>query len=183
LKSSGNFNQAMMELGAVICTPMKPQCGACPIRRHCTANQQDRQEGIPFKARAETIENVNEVAIVVRRSGRWLIGQRPDGGRWARMWEFPHHPLGPGETPQTAAYRLLAALGLDAEVGPEMMTIRHSVTRFRISMTCFLINQARGQTSRGDYTKVRWVRSGELADLPLSTPQRRLARRLLEIDS
>lgn len=179
VKSVGDFNQAMMELGALVCTPTKPNCDACPLRGPCQARRDGLQHDIPRRAKAVEIVAVEEVAVVLERKHRLLLVQRPDGGRWAGMWEFPHCPRQPNETIEDAAHRLLLSLGLDGDVLAQLTTIRHSVTRFRITMTCHHVRHQRGGLRRTGYPNAAWVRLQDLCEYPLSTPQRRLARRLL----
>jgi A/G-specific adenine glycosylase len=178
-RSVGDFNQAVMELGALICTPTKPSCSPCPLKKHCHAYAHQRQEELPLRAKPVDIVAVEEVAVIVRKRGRLLIVQRPDDGRWARMWEFPHHPLTAEETPAAAAQRLLAALGIDGALAAEVATIRHSVTRFRITMTCIFVQHRAGALDGTVFPDAIWVRLEDLHAYPLSTPQRRLARILL----
>lgn len=181
-KSVGDFNQALMELGALVCTPAQPQCDRCPVRSHCQAKQQNRQHEIPLRARSASTVAVEEVAVVIRKRDRLLLVQRPDEGRWAGMWEFPHHPLEAPESHESAAYRLVAVLGLVCAGLSELMTIRHSVTRFRITMTCMQAAHKRGRPRAKGYRAAAWVGADDLHNYPLSTPQRRLASRLIELD-
>ena len=178
MKSVGDFNQAMMELGALVCTPAKPRCAKCPLQAHCHANLQNRQDEIPLRKKpAETI-SVAEVAVIIRQQDRVLLVQRPEHGRWTSMWEFPHHVCQPGERAEACAERLLSALGMQAEILGEVTTIRHSVTRFRISMVCLHANYQRGSLPVGLYPNAAWVRVEDLHAYPLSTPQRRLAGKI-----
>jgi A/G-specific adenine glycosylase len=181
-KSVGEFNQALMELGALVCTPAKPSCAACPLQRHCQAKLHNRQNEIPLRVKSAGASAVEEVAVIVHKNDRLLLVQRPDEGRWAKMWEFPHHPREAKESADGAARRLLTALGMEADLLGELATIRHSVTRFRITMVCLRVNHRRGSLRAGLYSNAAWIRAEELHDYPLSTPQRRLARRLLEVD-
>jgi A/G-specific adenine glycosylase len=178
-RSVGDFNQAVMELGALVCTPAKANCPACPLKKHCHAYVHQRQDELPVRAKPVDIVAVEEVAVIVRKRARLLIVQRPDKGRWARLWEFPHHPILKEESRKTAAHRLLAALGIDGALAGEAATIRHSVTRFRISMTCIFVEHRCGTPDGQTYPENAWVRVEELQAYPLSTPQRRLARLLL----
>jgi A/G-specific adenine glycosylase len=126
---------------------------------------------------------VQEVAVVVRCQGRVFLVQRPAGGRWEGLWEFPHGPLQEGETHEHAANRLLRELtSLRARRGPELLTIRHGVTRFQITMVCFEAEYRAGTFRSSFYRQGVWVAPEELASYPVSSPQRRLARALTAPD-
>jgi A/G-specific adenine glycosylase len=181
-KSVGEFNQALMELGALVCTPAKPSCAACPLKQYCQAKLHNRQNEIPLRVKSAGASAVEEVAVIVHKNDRLLLVQRPDEGRWAKMWEFPHHPREPEESADGAARRLLTALGMEADLLGELATIRHTVTRFRITMVCVRVSHRRGSLRAGLYPNAAWIRAEQLHDYPLSTPQRRLAQRLLEVD-
>lgn len=176
----GEFNQALMELGALICTPAAPRCGKCPLAARCAARQLDRPDSIPARTPAPPILNVQEVAIIVRRGANVLLVRRPPTGRWAGLWEFPHGPLLDGEPHETAASRLLHQLtGLRARLGSELLTIRHGVTRYRIALTCFEAEHCGGEFQSSFYVEGRWLARADLASYPVSAPQRRLAHLLV----
>jgi A/G-specific adenine glycosylase len=176
----GRFNQGLMELGALICKPDRPDCGRCPLRAGCYASLHGLQSAIPVSARRASSVQVDEVAVVPSYRGRLLLVQRAAEGRWGNLWEFPHTPLEFMESHATAAGRLLAELGLAGTVSSEIMTIRHSVTRFQITMVCLAVPCQHGQASCGRYQQTLWLRPGELGNYPLSAPQRRLAARMAE---
>jgi A/G-specific adenine glycosylase len=172
----GDFNQALMELGALICTPTAPRCEQCPLREACVARRDDLQEMIPARPPPPPTETVAEVAIVVRRGPKVLLVQRPDTGRWANMWEFPHAALDRREDHVQAARRLLSeTLGIEARLGQQLMTIRHAVTRFRITMVCLEAVYQAGAAHKYAYVDARWLEPSELVAYPVSTPQRKLA--------
>ena len=176
----GAFNQALMELGALVCTPAAPRCTDCPLAARCLARQRGQQESIPTRSPAPEIQRIQEAAIVARRGSEVLLVQRPQRGRWAGLWEFPHGPLTDGEAAETAAARLLRELtGLQARIGPELLTIRHGVTRYHITLTCFEAELAAGAFQSAFYVEGRWLSLADLAAYPVSSPQRRLARFLL----
>lgn len=176
----GDFNQALMELGALVCTPAAPRCDDCPLNKDCIAYREGIQERLPTRAAALPTVEVSEAAVVVRRSARVFLVQRPDdAGRWASMWEFPHGPLSAGETHEAAAQRILSELiGLRADLGPELLTVRHAVTRFHITMVCFEARYRGGRFRSAFYQQGGWVPVARLPEYPVSTPQRRLARAL-----
>jgi A/G-specific adenine glycosylase len=178
LKRVGDFNQALMELGALVCTPAAPKCDVCPVAAECVARAKGLQAVIPQKATRPTVTEVREVALVVRRGPRVLLTRRPsDASRWANMWEFPHGELETNETHEAAAERLLGPLtGLNAEIGPELLTVRHGVTRFRITLVCLEAEFSAGEFRSEFYDHGLWLRPAELAKYPVSAPQRKLAR-------
>jgi A/G-specific adenine glycosylase len=170
----GDFNQALMELGAVVCTPKLPACSACPLRGECQAFATGRQDSIPVRSSRPNVESVRETCVVIRQGEFVLLVRRPASGRWANMWEFPRLVLQADESNEDGARRLLRDLGQKAGLGAEMMTIRYAVTRFRMSMACFVANAAKQSFRNGYYEEGRWLRKAELSGFPVSTPQRAL---------
>jgi A/G-specific adenine glycosylase len=177
-KRAGAFNQAMMELGALVCTPASPQCGHCPLARRCLAHGEGLQDTIPVRGLPAKVVQVDETAVAVMRHDHVLVVRRPDGGRWAGLWEFPHLEQEALESTDAAARRLLSALGLQGKVHGELATIRHAVTRFRITLTCVSVSWRGGKFAAGLYPEGRWVAAADLAAYPLSSPHRRLADKL-----
>ena len=179
-RNVGEFNQALMELGALVCMPAAPRCSACPVAAVCVARREGLQEEIPVRAAAPAPVDVQEAAVVVRRGERVLLVQRPDAGRWAGLWEFPHGPLEGKETHEEAARRLLPALtGVRAELGEELLTLRHGVTHHRITVVCFEARYGGGRFRSTFYRDGRWLYPRQLAEYPVSAPQRRLAQALV----
>ena len=180
-KRVGDFNQALMELGALVCTPAEPKCQECPLAGECQAFRRGRVDVIPRKAPRPTIEQVQEVAVVIRKKGDVLLVQRPAEGRWAEMWEFPRVVIVDGQTPATAAAVLLETLGIVAEPGEVIRTIRHGVTRFRITLTCLAAEYRSGRFRAGEYPRGEWLAPSRVAEYPVSTPQRKLANAVMAI--
>lgn len=175
----GEFNQALMELGALVCTPVAPRCASCPLAADCVARRLGLQEQIPARAARPPTVEVHESAVIVRRGPRVLLVQRPPAGRWAGMWEFPHGELEPGESHEQAAQRLAQSAGLRVDLGPELQTIRHGVTHHRITMVCFEARHRSGSLRSLFYQKGYWLEPARLHGYPVSSPQRRLARLLI----
>jgi A/G-specific adenine glycosylase len=179
-KRIGDFNQAMMELGALVCTPTNPKCGECPLKKQCIANRDGLQALIPPpKAKKEQV-SVREVCVVLRRAGRVLLGQRPPtADRWANMWELPRGVVTDSETVAVAAVRVARELvGVTATAGEVLASVRHGVTRFDITLTAVAVNTRAKKFGGGFYTAWRWVDASEAAECPMSTPQRRLLQAL-----
>jgi A/G-specific adenine glycosylase len=179
MRRVGDFNQALMELGALVCLPVTPRCSACPIASCCEARQRGLQDQIPPVRRQAPIVAVEEAALVVWKKRRVLLVQRPTPGQWAGLWEFPHGPKEPAESLEEAALRCVRdRTGIDADVKHELMTIRHGITRYRITLTCFEATFRSGSFRSTCYANGRWVKPEELASYPVSAPQRRLAKAL-----
>ncbi len=179
---AGDFNQALMELGALVCTPAAPHCDDCPLASICVARRNDLQEAIPARPAAAKTEQVREAAVVLRKGSKVLLVRRPAAGRWANMWEFPHHELNEKETHKKSMRRLLSrVLGVRAQIGAEIMTIRHAVTRFRISMVCHEAIFQSGSVRTATYPEARWLDPVELHSYPVSTPQRKLAEEVVRV--
>jgi A/G-specific adenine glycosylase len=171
----GAFNQALMELGALVCTPDSPACDRCPLTACCIAQRRGWQAKIPRKAPAPRVEEVHEVAVALWKNRKMLLVQCPDGGRWAGMWELPRCAVPRSQTPAAVATALLARLGLRAKLGPELAAIRHGVTRFRITLICLHASFRGGAFRPGVYPTGRWVAPAQLSEFPLSRPQRQIA--------
>jgi A/G-specific adenine glycosylase len=176
-KRVGDFNQALMELGALVCTPANPNCPVCPVARWCTANRLVLQNAIPPPAKPKERVEVREVGVVLRDGPTVLLCRRPPTAtRWANMWEFPHGEVRDGETLDAAAERVVKELtGLRVKTGSEVTTLRHGVTRWSITLTCVEAARVSGRFRPGAYAGAAWVEPRKLGDYPVSSPQRRLA--------
>ena len=174
----GEFNQALMELGSVVCTPRQPSCTNCPLERICRTAAAGLQAEIPATKKKVSYEEIHEAAIVVQRNGRVLVRKCRDDERWAGLWDFPRFQY--LETNATAARgqlidELANLTGLHAQLGPAWTTIKHGVTRFRITLSCFEATKITGRLRRNGQ-QWRWLKPAELADYPLSVTGRKIGR-------
>ncbi|HQU45449.1 MAG: A/G-specific adenine glycosylase [Planctomycetia bacterium 21-64-5] len=174
-RGSGTFNQALMELGSLVCTPRNPACGACPVKRICPTEARSLQGVIPRAKTKPRVEAVREALIVVRRGAKVLLRQRQPDERWAGLWDFPRFSIdaGNGDLADELAAKLAATTGVVAHLGERLTTIKHGVTRFRITLDCYLADCA-AKPRRLD-NHCRWVYPDELARYPLSTTGRKVA--------
>ncbi len=137
-RSPGLFNQAMMELGALLCRPRNPLCLRCPVREFCRAEHEEKQDIIPAPRR-HVFEKIEAAVAVIERDGRFLVQQRPRTGLLAGLWEFPGGKLEPGETPRKAVRReLMEETGVRPEGLRYLTTVRHSYTRFWVTLHVFV---------------------------------------------
>ncbi len=182
-KEAGAFNQALMELGSLVCTPREPACDLCPAQSLCGARLQGLVEELPrMRAKAPSTP-VREAAIVIRRGGRVFIRRRSEGERWAGLWDFPRFPLTSEQdagVSEELVVRTRELTGMTILPGDHLATLKHGVTRFRITLECFAAKVVAGRPKKSLQDHCGWVRPAELADYPLSTTGRIISR-LLEV--
>ena len=191
-RAAGRFNQALMELGATVCTPIDPACEVCPVKSSCRACAHGAQADIPLPKSRPDVTQVVEACVAVRKGGRYLLRRRGEDERWGGLWDFPRielnghataseHPARNGaispEIQRHLRQEVRSLTGVDSEVDRLVTEIRHSVTRFRIRLLCFEAAH-RGGRLNGRADALRWVRPDEFEHVPLSVSGRKLARLL-----
>jgi A/G-specific adenine glycosylase len=174
-RQPGLFNQALMELGSLVCAP-QPRCLACPVARLCAARAAGLQDQLPVKPPKPEYQQVREAAVIVRRQGTVLLRRCGVGERWEGLWDFPRFPWGEAGTTTVLAESVQRLTGVTIVPGPLLMTIKHGVTRFRITLSCHLAEYRSGQLKHCD--AMTWADHAQLDELPLSTTGRRIARKL-----
>lgn len=176
-KNVGTFNQALMELGSEICSPRTPACQVCPVATLCPTHKYGLQDQIPARKRKPGVENVDEAVIVVRRGPCVLLRQRSEKERWAGLWDFPRFPLANCEAPPTCeqmAELICAATGLETTPTRLLTTLKHGVTRFRITLYCYEANYQNGVDRIIQPTA--WLRVDEMKNFPLSVTGRKISQ-------
>jgi A/G-specific adenine glycosylase len=168
------FNQSLMELGALVCTPRRPRCGACPVAKCCTAHTQGRMHEFPEPARRPRVTARRFVAFVVEERGRFLVRRRPAGVVNAHLWEFPNHELRKDE--RDAKGRARAEFGGTGRALELLCTIRHSITRYRITLEVFRVSGA--QPCGAIRGKGQWLNLAQLQRLPFASAHKRILDRL-----
>ena len=174
---SGAYNQALMDLGATICTPKLPDCIHCPLREICQAFALGLQEKLPVIASKALIPHYTVTAAVIRKAGLILITQRPLRGLLGGLWEFPGGKMLPGEQLRSCLQReICEELGVEIVVGRPMGVYHHAYTHFRITLhafACELHNSAEPRTLQAN--DLRWVAPSRLSEYPMGKIDRRIA--------
>ncbi|QEG33878.1 A/G-specific adenine glycosylase [Bythopirellula goksoeyrii] len=173
------FNQALMELGSLVCTPTQPKCDACPVARNCAAFQEGLQNEIPRASVKMKFTDVREAVVVVRKNGKVIMRQCGPDERWAGLWDFPRFGIeseGPLFVEEELVAKVRDQTGITAKPGSLLTTIKHGVTRYRITLDCYTAQYKSGRLKGA----MRWIRPAELAELPLSTTGRKLANRIIQ---
>jgi len=138
----GEWNQALMELGATLCTPRAPRCSECPVRRHCRALALGTPEAFPPPAARRAREPVRRAIALIESGGRTLVVRR-EGSLLAGLWEPPGVELGGRESAAPALRRRLAALGIRARLRDSGRRIAHTITHRAITVELWLATPAR----------------------------------------
>ena len=174
-KRCGDFNQAVMDLGAAVCVPGEPCCDRCPVRSKCRGYAAGDAAALPRTARRPRVREVRHVVAVIRCKDTYLMVKRPAGGLWAGLWEFPNRPLEHTRSSHVAARRMLAELRL--ETAGELRfrsSISHRLTHRLMQYDVFSIEVARRHHRGHADAAYRWVRRGRLARPPMSVASRRI---------
>jgi A/G-specific adenine glycosylase len=193
--SPGDFNQALMELGAMICIPENPRCGICPVSKFCKAYEKKCPEKFPVKGRREKIEKRRTFALILRNNGKVLIQKQPEHARWGGLWTFPFE-----NNKQSLAQRFKLKL---RQLRPRL-TLKHGFTRYQIRLDVYeTFNEIASSASRPPHNDViairhdswrrsnlksrlkskyelRWIRISDLSRFPFPSPHQKIAKVLTE---
>jgi len=182
-KHLSDFNQALMEVGSLICAPKSPACGKCPLQSLCPTLVSQAFDKIPKPKQKTKFEKIQEVAVVVQhRDGhRVLLRQCQADQRWAGLWDFPRfecdikcsHALTISERQKIAEEtRDLACVQIDDLI--PLTSMKYGVTKYRITLNCYSAKLKRDQTAKNP--TLHWVSLAELDDYPLSTTGRKICQ-------
>jgi A/G-specific adenine glycosylase len=180
----GDYNQALMELGALVCTPRKPSCSSCPLAGPCQAYASGRQELLPQLPERPLATEVRMAAALVFRRGRVAVVKLAQTApRWAGMWQFPAVELGRNEKASAAAERAARELaGLSARAEAAVAQVKHSVTRYRITLDAFRCRVLpRSRCAPPTVEELVWRKPAELATIAMPAAHRRLARVAMQL--
>ncbi|WP_225073409.1 A/G-specific adenine glycosylase [Desulfuromonas sp. CSMB_57] len=165
-----DYAQAIMDLGATLCTPRRPLCDPCPLAFCCAARASGRQAELPVRGPKKTVPQVVQVALLLSCRGRYLVCRRPLDGMLGGLWEFPAVTLPDGAEAASAAQRLLQERGLRATLR-EAGQVKHAYSHFRVEVRLFLGEaDDPAWVAEGDQ---RWVSVEALRDWPLHGAHRK----------
>ncbi|MGC4116852.1 MAG: A/G-specific adenine glycosylase [Myxococcales bacterium] len=163
-RAPGAFNEALMELGALVCTPAQPRCDeACPWKSACEARRQGLQSSLPPPKPRPAPKKLALACAVVRRNGRILLARRPERGLFGGLWELPSVPF---ETP-SAATKALSDSGLRAQRPKPLAVFRRQLTHRALSLHLFVCDPPAGPLE--GYLEQRFVTPADLDSLGISS--------------
>lgn len=167
-QAPGDHNQAMMELGALVCTPRNPGCPNCPVAKYCQALKNRAVNRYPKRRKRTPIKEVPFVAGVVVKNGRILLVQRPEHGLLGGLWEFPMVSLTFQDDPVKSLARYIEeATRLTVTVGQHLIVVRHTYTHFKLHMQTYQCRWRAGRVCLNGPSAFHWVSPERLAEFPL----------------
>jgi A/G-specific adenine glycosylase len=177
-----SFNEALIELGATICTPRGPSCDRCPVADLCWASREGEQEALPVRPARRRVPHYDvAAAVTVRDDGAVLVAQRHTDAMLGGLWEFPGGKCEDGESlPECLAREMREELGVEVEVGEPLMVVPHAYTHFRITLHAFWCRLRGGEPRCLDCAAFRWVDPQDLDELPMSRVDRKVAHSLAD---
>jgi A/G-specific adenine glycosylase len=171
---AGDFNSALMELGATVCMPRNPSCLICPVRDHCDAFAQGIQERVPVPKKTTETPLLERVVLCLRHGDQYLIEQRPSKGRWASMWQFKTVArTNSGNGQGMSASKVRKWVGFRTSAPRELCIVTHSLTHRRYRFDTYIAEVLDRAPAQGHEA---WVALARLNDYPLPKPHLEIAR-------
>ncbi len=178
----GAFNQAMMELGALVCRPDQPRCSECPVKMFCLAYQTGQQDRYPRSLPIRETPTYHIAVGVIFHDGRILITRRPLDGLLGGLWEFPGGRLKPGESPEQACRRTIKEkTNLEVSLDRFIARVHHAYTHFKITMDVYECHTQSGVISLDGPAEYRWISFDELSNFPLHAAVHRFMPQLKKL--
>ncbi len=176
-KRPGDFNQAWMDLGTAVCTPRSPDCATCPLRTGCVAAATNRTGELPVRdggRKNRTTPQIEMITVLFVSEGRLLVRQRPRGGLWSGLWEFPTVEKKESQPDAKFIGPLSRQAGLSAPRRYEHAgTVRHKLTHRDLRFDVY-VAPIRNDTIKGNGEGAKWKTPAQLRRLSMSTAQRRI---------
>lgn len=181
---AGVFNEALMELGASLCTPRNPRCLICPVNQFCTATANGTQHERPVMPVRKRTPHFDVAAGVIWREepfeSQLLIAQRPQDGMLGGLWEFPGGKLDPEDVDLASCLQreIKEELNGEIQVGEKITTVKHAYTHFRITLHAFHARYVSGELQTIGCDDFRWIDFTELAAFPFPVTDRKIIEAL-----
>ncbi len=167
-KHPRDFNQAIMDLGATLCTRHNPACLLCPWQKSCAAYNQNAVSRFPMTESRKPLPHKHiGVAVITDSQGNILIDRRKQEGLLGGLWEFPGGKIEPGETPEECVKReIKEELGIEIAVQDKLITIEHAYTHFKVTLNVFNCKHLSGDPQPLESDEVKWVTLDEIDQYP-----------------
>ena len=180
-----DFNQALMDLGATVCTPKAPACPVCPWQTYCQAYQLGIQSQLPMtESKASLPHKTIGVAVIWNDQGHILIDRRKPEGLLGGLWEFPGGKLEPGETiPECITREIQEELGIEILVEQPLITIDHAYSHFKVTLHVHHCRHLAGEPQPIECDEVKWVTLADIDQYPFPTANSKIITALRQVHS
>jgi A/G-specific adenine glycosylase len=177
--SPGDFNQALMELGALVCLPKNPDCNCCPLQNDCLAFQFNLQGALPVRMEKSPLPHIQVTAAVINKDSQVLLAKRPSKGLLGGMWEFPGGKQEKNETlPETLKREIKEELDANIQVGEHLGTYQHAYTHYKVTLHAYQCRLMSEDLKMNYHTDLVWAPLETLHSYPMGKLDRIIAKQL-----
>jgi A/G-specific adenine glycosylase len=181
-KNPGVINQAIMDLGALVCLPRIPSCRRCPLRNECSAAAKKNQLELPVRKSKPPKPHYEVVAGIIRKGNKVLIDKRPLDGLLGGMWEFPGGKIERHENHEVAIRReLTEELNVKVRKGELLGVYNHAYTHFSVTVHAYFVEILSGKPRALDVEKIAWVNIDDLNGFPMGKVDRSISDKLASL--
>lgn len=159
----GDFNQALMDLGSIVCKTGKPNCKICPVQNHCSAFASGLQDAVPRRIKKKKVPIKTVVAGMIWEGDKFYIQKRGPSGHLSSLWEFPGGKVEPGESLETTLKReVMEECGFKIRVGKMVGNVNHAYSHFKIDMTLFSCHLEKQKAEIREPRETEWITLDEI---------------------
>ncbi|RAP32389.1 A/G-specific adenine glycosylase [Candidatus Marinamargulisbacteria bacterium SCGC AG-414-C22] len=181
-ENPSDFNQAIMECGALICTPKKPNCPTCPLKSNCFAYQENKQNELPVKSKQAPTPHYDIGVGIIWKNNKILIGKRKTDQMLGGLWEFPGGKKKKHETiEETIIREIKEETTLDVSIKKPCHTVKHTYSHFKITLHAYHCNYQSGTEKLISNDELRWVELSELKTFPFPKANKVIIDTLIKV--
>jgi A/G-specific adenine glycosylase len=155
-RNVGEFNESLMELGALVCVPHNPRCKVCPLRGSCIARRQNMQDRLPNLGKRAASKPITRIAALTRKGDFLLLFRDRRSRLLGDMWRLPFVEINPSEPTRNIERRFATTLSLSLRLRRPLVTVRHSITTSRITLTAWEASIANGFSLPSQRSHLQW---------------------------
>lgn len=175
------FNQAMMECGALICKPSSPKCPQCPLNAECIAYSTNTIAQYPVKSPSKKVPHYTIGVGVIKKDGKILIAKRKSDQMLGGLWEFPGGKQQDGEPLEATIKReIKEETTLDVDVQTKITSVNHAYSHFKITLHAFWCEWIRGTAVPNTSDEIRWIQLSELSDYPFPKANKTVCEKIMK---
>ncbi len=172
-----SFNQGLMEIGALVCTPTKPMCLLCPLQEFCSAHINGKETDYPVKIKKIKTKKIDRIAMIVEKEGQVLVEKRPEEGLLANLWQFPTIEVSLSDHPELIRLAIQKEYGLDLEwQETPFVHVRHIFSHLVWEMDAYTAKVV----AENHTEQVKWMNESEMAQYAFPVPYQKVWQAFLK---